>query len=278
MEPFAYTLEPGQPVQLSEYETRYRGELSRKQGEKLFEEYAKELDDLQEMLYATGTHSLLVVLQGMDTSGKDGTIRNVFQYVSTIGCRVQSFKVPTEEELAHDFLWRVHRATPARGNIAVFNRSHYEDVLVVRVRNLAPEAVWQKRYQQINDFERLLVENNTIVLKFFLHISKDEQKERLLERQEKVVKAWKLAVSDWEERQWWDDYQRAYEEALAHCTTPAAPWIIVPADRKWFRNLAVAQAIVEALRPYQQEWMATLEQMSKTALAALHALPEELKR
>lgn len=271
--PLTYPIAPGVPVDLSSYKPRYDAGISRKEGEKLFDDLAqKELDDLQELLYGAGTHSVLIVLQGMDTSGKDGTIRNVFGHVSPLGCRVHSFKVPTSEELAHDFLWRVHKVTPSIGNIAIFNRSHYEDVLVVRVHNLVPEEVWRQRYQQINEFERLLAENNTIMLKFFLHISKEEQEERLLEREKEVVKAWKLAPGDWKERAYWDDYMAAYTDMLRECSTTYAPWYIVPADRKWFRNLAVAHTIVETLRPYKDTWMQKLDQMSKDALAELQAM------
>lgn len=274
MKPFTFPVEPGQRVTLHDYDTRYDADISREDGEKEFEALTEELDDLQELLYAAGSHSLLVILQGMDTSGKDGTIRKVFSQVSPLGCRVQGFKVPTPEELAHDFLWRVHRVTPQKGEIVAFNRSHYEDVLVVRVHNLVPQDVWSKRYQQINDFERLLADTQTIILKFFLHISNAEQKERLLKREEDVEKAWKLSAADWKERRYWNDYQTAYEDALHACSTSYAPWHIVPADRKWFRNLAVATTIVETLRSYKETWLQSLDQMSTQALQELQALPE----
>jgi PPK2 family polyphosphate:nucleotide phosphotransferase len=182
--------------------------------------------------------------------------------------------VPTEEELAHDFLWRVHRVTPQRGMIGVFNRSHYEDVLVVRVHDLVPEQVWKKRYRMINDFEHMLAASNTIILKFFLHISREEQEQRLLEREQEMAKAWKLSAGDWRERERWDAYMAAYEDALAECSTKHAPWQIVPADRKWFRNYAVASTIVEALREYKGEWLETLGKIgdsAKTELAAYRA-------
>jgi PPK2 family polyphosphate:nucleotide phosphotransferase len=178
-------------------------------------------------------------------------------------CDVASFKAPTEEELAHDFLWRVHSRTPAAGDIRIFNRSHYEDVLVVRVHNLVPEPVWKARYDHINAFEKLLVDSNTIVLKFYLHISKAEQKRRLLEREEDPVKSWKLSVGDWEEREHWDDYSAAYEDAINHCSTKKAPWFIVPADKKWFRNLAVAERLVEALEPFREGWLKELDERGK---------------
>lgn len=273
-----HLVKPKHTVRLNDYDPRYEGNLGRKDAEKLFEDLTRELEELQELLYGANTHSLLVLLQGMDTAGKDGTIRKVFGSLNPVGCRVQPFKVPTSEELAHDFLWRIHHAVPGQGQIVIFNRSHYEDVLVVRVHNLVPEDVWNLRYRQINDFERLLVENNTIILKFFLHISKDEQRKRLLEREEDVTKAWKLAVADWDERTYWDDYQTAYEEALSRCSTDYAQWHIVAADRKWFRNVAVAQAVVNELRPYRQGWVEKLEQMNKKALDEVRALPAEKKQ
>ncbi len=269
-----FKVEPGGALNLADYDPRYKADLDRKDAEEQFQHLAREIDELQELLYAASTHSLLVVLQGMDTSGKDGTIRKVFHRVDPLGTRVKSFKTPTEEELAHDFLWRVHQNAPCRGEIGIFNRSHYEDVLIVRVHNLVPESIWRQRYRQINDFERLLTENNTIVLKFFLHISYEEQAERLREREEEVAKAWKLSVGDWEERQLWDAYQAAYVDALRLCSTECAPWHIVPADRKWFRNLAIATTIVEMLRPLKADWLAQLKRQSDRSLAELREYRE----
>jgi PPK2 family polyphosphate:nucleotide phosphotransferase len=278
MAPLIFRVEPGSNVQLKDYDPRHNAGLNKAATEAAFPKLAQEIDELQELLYAAGTHSLLVVLQGMDTSGKDGTIRNVFGEVDPLGCQTVSFKVPTEEELAHDFLWRVHRQTPGRGQLTVFNRSHYEDVLVVRVHSLVPEAVWRKRYEQINHFEQLLVENDTILLKFFLHISKEEQEQRLLEREKDVTKAWKLAVGDWKEREHWDAYQQAYEDALAGCSTEAAPWHIVPADRKWYRNTAIATTIIEALQPYKKIWLEKLAQVGEKAKAELAAYRASMNR
>jgi PPK2 family polyphosphate:nucleotide phosphotransferase len=207
-----------------------------------------ELEALQELLYAERKHKLLVVLQGMDTSGKDGTIRHVFEGVNPQGVRVASFKVPTPIELDHDYLWRVHLQTPGRGEVVIFNRSHYEDVLVVRVHQLVPEEVWKRRYDQINAFERLLADEGTTILKFFLHISLDEQKRRLQERLDDPTKHWKFATGDLAERKLWSAYQEAYEDALGKTSTEWAPWYIVPADRKWFRNLVIASVIVETLK------------------------------
>ena len=264
-----FTAKPGHKIQLADFDPHYKGKTEREQAETRTAELVQELDYLQELLFAAGTHSLLVILQGMDTSGKDGTVRSVFSQVTPLGSQVVSFKVPTPEELAHDFLWRVHRQTPGKGEIAIFNRSHYEDVLVVRVHNLVPEAVWRKRYRMINDFEHLLTANNTIVLKFFLHISKAEQEERLLAREADVTKAWKLSVGDWREREHWDSYMAAYEDALSECNTEHAPWHIVPADRKWYRNYAIASTIVEHLRGYKDDWMTKLEAMGNAAKAEL---------
>jgi PPK2 family polyphosphate:nucleotide phosphotransferase len=235
----------------------------------------EELADLQELLYAAGTHALLVILQGMDTSGKDGTIKNVMDPVNPVGVHVNSFKVPTEIERGHDFLWRVHKVAPALGMIGIFNRSHYEDVLVVRVRNLAPKAVWSKRFRHMIEFERALAESNTIVLKFFLHISKKEQEERLLAREEEVEKAWKLSAGDWRERELWDDYKAAYVDAIARTSTTWAPWHVVPADKKWSRNHIVSTAIVDALRPFKAGWLASLEARGKAAMAELGAYREK---
>lgn len=207
---------------------------------------------LQERLYAERKRSLLVVLQAIDTGGKDGTIRHVFEGVNPQGCRVSSFKTPSPEELDHDFLWRYHREVPARGMIGVFNRSHYEDVLIVRVKELVPETMWRPRYDLINDFERLLTLSGTTVLKIFLHISKAEQKERLESRLADPTKNWKFDPADLVERQAWDSYQAAFQDALTLCGTRLAPWHVVPANRKWFRNLAVAKLIagtLEAMDP-----------------------------
>jgi len=205
------------------------------------------IDELQYLMYAEHRRALLVVLQGIDASGKDGTIRHVMTGFNPQGCRVTPFKAPTPEELAHDFLWRIHHAVPGKGDAAIFNRSHYEDVLVVRVHELVPAPVWKRRYDQINDFERYLAENDVVIVKFFLHISKDEQKRRLERRLEDSTRQWKVALSDFEERKRWKDYQRAYDDAITRCNTKEAPWYVVPADKKWFRNLAVSQVLVETL-------------------------------
>jgi len=205
------------------------------------------LDELQYLMYAEHRRALLVVLQGMDGAGKDGTIRHVTRGLNPQGCRVTSFKAPSTEEADHDFLWRVHRAVPPSGEVAIFNRSHYEDVLAARVRKLVPKNVWTRRYDRINGFEQLLTDSSVVVVKFFLHISKDEQRRRFEERLRDPTKQWKLSPSDFEDRKQWDDYVAAYEDALTRCSTSDAPWLIVPADKKWFRNFAVSRILVETL-------------------------------
>lgn len=203
--------------------------------------------NLQQLLYADARYSLLIVLQGIDASGKDGTTRHLLTGVNPQGVRVTSFKAPTADELGHDYLWRIHKVCPARGEIGLFNRSHYEDVLVVRVHELVPKKVWSARFRQINQFERHLKENGTVILKFFLHISKEEQRKRLQARIDDPQKNWKMQPKDLDERKLWDDYMRAYEDALTECSTDDAPWHIIPADRKWFRNLAISQIVADTL-------------------------------
>jgi PPK2 family polyphosphate:nucleotide phosphotransferase len=225
----------GKPVRLEDYDPGYTaGHTSKAETKAELKRNGKRLQELQEVLWAEGKHALLIILQALDAGGKDGTIKHVMRGV-------------TEEELDHDYLWRVHKATPRRGYIGIFNRSHYEDVLVVRVHNLVPEAVWQQRYEQINQFEKLLADSGTIILKFFLYISKDEQKERFEARLRDPRKNWKFSMGDVKERGYWDEYVRAYEDALSRCSTPWAPWYVIPADHKWYRNLAVSQVLIEAL-------------------------------
>jgi PPK2 family polyphosphate:nucleotide phosphotransferase len=268
----------GKRTDLAEIETKVDGGLTREEGEARLAELAAELGELQDLLYAAQTHAALIVLQGLDTSGKDGTIRHVFREVNPVGCRVVSFKVPTQIDLAHDFLWRVHKQAPGRGDFTVFNRSHYEDVLVVRVHDLVPEEVWRKRYDHIKAFEQLLVDGRTIIAKFYLHISKEEQEKRLLERERDVTKAWKLAAGDWEERRSWDKYIEAYDDAISACATADAPWYVVPADRKWFRNLAIAEAIVDLLRPHKDSWLQELETRGEAELKAIRETRASGKR
>jgi PPK2 family polyphosphate:nucleotide phosphotransferase len=235
----------------------YHSEKDR--GKKKLAELNKELESLQEMLYAEGKRRVLIVLQGMDTSGKDGVIRHVFEGVNPQGVQVASFKVPTSLELAHDYLWRIHQKTPGKGEIVIFNRSHYEDVLVVRVHNLVPPEVWKKRYDQIKNFERLLVEEGTVILKFFLHISPEEQARRFLERVETPEKNWKFNPGDLEERKHWQEYMEAYEDAINKTSTNYAPWYVIPSDRKWYRNLAIASIMVDTLKGMQMSYPTAIE-------------------
>lgn len=265
---------PGKKIDLGEIDSDHKGGVTREEADGRFAKLAAELEELQELLYAAGENSLLVVLQGRDTAGKDGTLKAVGGAMNPVGVRIASFKVPNELEAAHDFLWRVHAQAPRRGEVTFFNRSHYEDVLVVRVHELVPEKVWKRRYDHINAFEDLLADSGTIVVKFYLHISKGEQERRLLDREAEPKKAWKLSPGDWQERELWDDYTKAYEDALSKCASERAPWYVVPADQKWYRNVAVAEVLVETLRPYRAGWEAKLAafgEEQKAALAALRA-------
>jgi PPK2 family polyphosphate:nucleotide phosphotransferase len=236
-----------------------------------FEALGEELFELQEAMFGAKLNSVLVVLQGRDTAGKDGTIKHVVGCLNPRGVAVTSFGVPTEEERAHDFLWRVHRHAPRLGEFAIFNRSHYEDVLVVRVHDLVPRKLWQARYAHIADFEQLLAEHGTIVLKYFLHITREEQEQRLREREQDPMAAWKLNPKDWEERDYWDEYTEAYEEAIAKTSPPHAPWTVVPANKKWYRNLVVAESIAAALRKRRKGWDAKLREMGESGKARLQA-------
>lgn len=235
-------------VKLADYDPAYTGEYQDKAAARAeLKRNVERLRELQQVMWAEGRHALLVVLQAMDAGGKDGTIKHVMRGVNPQGCQVTSFKVPTEEELDHDFLWRVHKATPRRGYIGIFNRSHYEDVLAVRVHNLVPKEVWEQRYEQINHFEKMLAAAGTTIVKLYLHISKKEQKQRFEARLQDPTKNWKFSMGDVEKRKRWADYMQAYEDALSRCSTLWAPWHIIPADRKWYRNLLVSQILVETL-------------------------------
>jgi PPK2 family polyphosphate:nucleotide phosphotransferase len=225
-----------------------------KKTEAKLDKQLKQLDELQNLFYAEKKRALLIVLQGMDAAGKDGTVRHVMSGVSPQGCSVKSFKVPNSEELAHDFLWRIHKAVPEKGMFGIFNRSQYEDVLVVRVHKLVPKDVWKARYDQINRFEKNLAENDVKLLKFFLHISREEQEKRFQERLHDPRKKWKFSKADAAERKRWDDYVTAYEAVLSRCSTEYAPWFIIPADHKWFRNLAISRIIVETLEEFDMHY------------------------
>jgi len=251
-----YRIEPGKKINLKNYSPDDLGDYDGKK-QKGFEKLAEcraDIDRLQELLYSESKHRILIVLQAMDGGGKDGTIRAVFDGVNPQGVRVTSFKVPTPIEISHDYLWRIHAQTPGNGEIVVFNRSHYEDVLVVRVHNFVPSEVWGKRYQQINDFEQQLAEEGTTILKFFLNISLDEQKVRFMERLEIPEKRWKFNPGDLVERKSWPEYMKAYEEAIQKTSTKWAPWYVVPANRNWYRNLVVASVIAEKLKSLKMEY------------------------
>ncbi len=224
------------------------------------------LVEMQERLYASSKQALLIILQGMDTSGKDGAVKHVFDVVNPNGIRIANFKAPSLDELAHDFLWRVHREVPPKGMIGIFNRSHYEDVLVVRVNGIVPESVWKARYEQINQFEKLLNDTGTRVLKFYLHISKDEQKERLQARLDDPTKHSKFNTGDLKVREQWDDYMSAYEDVLSRCSTTHAPWHIVPANKKWYRNLVITRTVVETLESMDLKFPETTEDLSAVVI------------
>jgi PPK2 family polyphosphate:nucleotide phosphotransferase len=244
-----YRIKPGSRVRLKDWDPEDTGGFDgdKQDGKQRLQELNDRLEELQERLYAEHRHKVLIVLQGMDTSGKDGVIRLVFDGVNPQGVKVAAFKVPTAEELDHDFLWRIHPKVPGRGEIVIFNRSHYEDLLVVRVHDLVPKRVWEPRFDQINQFERLLAESGTTILKFFLHIDKDEQKKRLEARLEDKNKRWKFRKGDLAERKRWNDYVEAYEDVLTKCSTDWASWYVVPSNAKWYRNLVIATVVVEAL-------------------------------
>lgn len=241
-------VKPGKPARLSERNPHSRLDFADKSAAKAGTlTDAAEINRLQDLLYAESSRALLVILQGTDTSGKDGSVREVFNATGPLGVSVTSFKQPSEAEHAHDFLWRIHAACPPRGSIGVFNRSQYEDVLVVKVRGLAPAAEIERRYEQINAFEKHLVENGTTILKFMLHISKDEQKARLLARLDDPEKRWKFQAGDLDDRLLWDDFQLAYDTALSRCSTEHAPWYVIPSDHKWVRSAAIARMVRNAL-------------------------------
>jgi PPK2 family polyphosphate:nucleotide phosphotransferase len=249
------TVEPGSRVRLKDFDAGHTGGLkSKKDAEKELEENLGVLGDLGYRLYAENRRALLLVLQGMDTSGKDGVIRNAMRSFNPQSCQVTSFKTPSIEELAHDFLWRIARAVPRKGFIGIFNRSHYEDVLIVRVHELVPKEEWETRYDRINAFEQLLSQGGTKIIKLYLHISKDEQRKRLQARLDHPAKRWKFNRDDLAERRLWDDYQRAYEDAISRCNTADAPWHIVPADHKWYRNLVVSRILRKTLEKMDPQY------------------------
>ena len=241
-----FLVQPGKKAHLKERDPADTAGISKSDARTA--SHIEKLRELQGVLYADRRYALLVILQALDAGGKDGTIRHIFSGVNPQGCQVTSFKEPTPEDLDHDFLWRVHRATPGRGMIGIFNRSHYEDVLVVRVHKIVPKSVWAERYERINDFEKELDQSGVRILKFFLHISKDEQRRRLEARLTDPQKNWKLAPADFREREHWDEYMEAYEDALTRCSTKHAGWYVIPSDHKWFRNYAIGAIVNDALK------------------------------
>jgi PPK2 family polyphosphate:nucleotide phosphotransferase len=262
-----YRARPGHPIRLADIDPNDTGQYKHKDdAQEELEKHRERLGDLQARLYAEHKQSLLIVLQAIDTGGKDGTIKSVFEGINPEGCQVWSFKVPSAEELDHDFLWRIHARTPGKGMIGIFNRSHYEEVLVVRVHKLVPEEVWRTRYGLINDFERLLTFNNTIVLKFFLYISRDEQKERLQSRLDHPDKNWKFSPLDIQERALWDDYMAAFEDAVNNCSTDYAPWYVIPANHKWYRDLLVARTIADTLEAMNPQYPPPAEGLDKVVI------------
>lgn len=269
---------PGAKIKLASISEKPPKGMTEAAARKEFEALGEELFDLQDLLWGARMHSVLIILQGRDSAGKDGTIKHVAGCLNPRGVHVTSFGAPSPEELEHDFLWRVHKHAPRKGELAIFNRSHYEDVLVVRVHDLVPKSLWKERFDHIRDFEELLAEHGTIVLKYFLHISLDEQKKRLLKREEDPRKAWKINAGDWEDREHWDDYTEAYEEALSRTSTGYAPWTIVPADAKWYRNLVVARSLAEALRPYRKDWQKQLDKVGESKKAELAAWHKKKQR
>ena len=260
----SYRAAPGKKIKLDEVATDSTGHFKdRHDAKKPTRHNLDKLDKLQEVLYAQAKHAVLIVFQAMDGGGKDGAISHVFSGVNPQGCSVTSFKVPTALEAAHDFLWRIHAAAPARGMIGIFNRSHYESVLVERVHDITPEKIWSKRYDHINQFERLLVDEGTTIIKFFLHISYEEQKKRMEKRLADPRKNWKFSPADLKERKRWDDYQAAYQDAIRKCSTEEAPWYVVPADNKWFRNWVVSDTIVRTLEKLDLKFPPPLKDADK---------------
>jgi len=251
-----YLVKPGTKINLDEWDPNEKTffEFGKQAGKLHLVELNNELMQLQNVLYAENKHNFLIVLQGMDTSGKDGTIKHVFHGVNPQGVRIANFKVPSKIELEHDYLWRVHKQAPGKGEIAIFNRSHYEDVLVVRVHDLVPKDVWSKRYAQINAFEKMLAEEGTTILKFFLHIDLDEQKERLQARLADPQKQWKFSKGDLDERKLWPNYIQAYEDVLSKTSTKYAPWYLFPANRKWYRNLIISTILIETLKNLKMKY------------------------
>jgi PPK2 family polyphosphate:nucleotide phosphotransferase len=277
-----FRVRPGNKVNLGKIDAGYHmGYENEEAVAAELEKYSQRLTELQALMYAENKHALLIVLQAMDGGGKDGTIHHVMAAMNPQGCSVTGFKVPTAEELAHDYLWRIHKVTPGKGHITVFNRSHYEDVLVVRVHNIVPKEVWSKRYNEINEFERTLSNSGTTIIKFFLHIDKEEQLKRFRDRLDEPDKQWKISDSDFTEREYWEDFQQAYGDAISKCSFNYAPWYVIPANHKWFRDLAVSQILVETMESLKMKYpepsvdLATIKKMYHAEVAEELGLPVE---
>jgi PPK2 family polyphosphate:nucleotide phosphotransferase len=270
-----FRVKPGSKVDLAKVDAGFRDtHESHEHALPEIEQYSQKLRDLQYLMYAEGRRSLLICLQGRDAAGKDGTINHVLSAMNPQGCTVTGFKVPSAEEAAHDFLWRYHRHVPARGQVAIFNRSHYEDVLVVRVHDLVPKKVWSRRYAQINAFEKMLAENGTHILKFYLHIDPEEQLERFRQRIEDPARHWKISDGDYAERPFWDAYTEAFEDALGKCSTDQAPWFVIPSNHKWFRNLAISRIVAETLESLNMKFPAPTVDIEEIR-QKYHALVQE---
>lgn len=254
------------PIRLRDFDPAFDGGLDKDKTRRKTLKLCEQTGELQNLLYANRTHALLLIFQGMDTSGKDCAGARALQFVPPAGVETANFKAPSPAELSHDFLWRIHKAAPRYGNIGVFNRSHYEDVLAVRALKLQPREIWLRRYEQINAFEKILAANNTVILKFFLHISKGEQARRLQARLNDPTNTWKLEMNDFKLRRYWGDYQRAIEDCLNRCSTPYAPWHIVPADHRWYRDFVIAQSVVKALEKLKLMWPKTRMDVSRICI------------
>ncbi len=263
-----YRFKPGQKVDLTKWDPNEKRffEGKKKDARDLLKQLNTRLESLQEMLYAEHKNKVLIVLQAMDSGGKDGTIRHVFEGVNPQGVKVASFKAPTKIELDHDYLWRVHKNTPGKGEIVIFNRSHYEDILVVRVHSLVPQKIWRRRFDQIKAFEKMLAEEGTVILKFYLHIDQEEQKQRFLSRIETAHKQWKFSFKDLEERKLWPQYMKAFEDALSKTSTEWAPWYIIPANRKWYRNLVISSIVISTLEGLKMKYPQPEENLDKVVI------------
>jgi len=261
-----FRVKPGSRVNLGKIDPESTDDhMTERTADRQVEQLGQELSRLQYAMYAEGKRSLLICLQGLDGAGKDGTIRHVLASMNPMGARAYAFKVPSREEASHDFLWRIEKAVPARGEVVIFNRSHYEDVLVSRVHNLVPKAVWKARYGFIRDFEERLAAGGTTILKFYLHISPDEQLRRFRQRLDDPARQWKISESDYTEREFWDEYIQAYEDVLGRTSTETAPWFVIPANKKWFRNLAVARIVVDAMRSLDMQMPAPTVDLRRIA-------------